>query len=483
MADHLARFMSPAYLGNRRAPAPGPSGAIRLFCLVIAVPVIAWFAIPADSLRAQPAERKIDVVPSGSVPIAGDYWALLIGIDRYQNVPPLETAVRDVLGVRQALIERYGFQPDRMIQLTDAQATRTNIEQELYRLGQLAKADDSVLIYYAGHGQYDSDGRLGWWVPVEGQPKSPGTFITNASIRDYIEGMKARHVYLVADSCFSGTLFGKSRAMPPVNDQFYARLYAKRSRWGLTSGGMEPVADGGRDGHSIFAYHFISLLKENGDPYLVPSHIFDRIAPVIANNAEQTPRSEPLKGAGDEGGQFLFRLAVATSGAPASPTAKRPSAALSQAEQELKALEEQERETDDREKIAALQQQIEEKKKKIEEKKRKKIEEARVRPSDHARPRGDQLAAIRVEPLEPQPPGQPPQAKRAIGVLVTAVEPETVAALAGIQRGDIIQEVNREVIRSLEDYQRAAAKVPDGTVVLLLVKREGAYRFIPLNPR
>ncbi len=350
---------------------------------------LAWLATATVPLHAQPAERKIVVVPAGaasSVPISGDYWALLIGIDQYQTATSLETAVRDVMGVRQVLLDHYGFQPDRMILLTDTQATRTNIEQELYRLGQLAKADDSVLIYYAGHGQYDEDGRLGWWVPVEGQPKNPGTFITNASIRDYIEGMKAKHVYLVADSCFSGTLFGKSRAMPPLDDKFYARLYAKKSRWGLTSGGMEPVADGGREGHSIFAYHFISLLKENTDPYLVPSHIFDRIAPVIANNAEQTPRSEPLRGTGDEGGQFVFRLAAATGGTPASPTAKRPSAALAQAEQELQALKAQEQQIDqdrmtveEEQRLQAVQQQIERKKQQIAEKK-KAIEEARVRP-------------------------------------------------------------------------------------------------------
>src|SRR5262249_6700804 len=146
-------------------------------------------------------------------------------------------------------------------------------------------------------------------------------------------------------------------------------LYAKRSRWGLTSGGTEPVADRGKGGHSIFAYHFITLLQENIDPYLIPSVIFDRIAPSIANNADQTPRSEPLKGAGDEGGQFIFRLAVPVP-ATASKSGQKPgpSAALLQAEQELKALEQQERVAEDEEKLAILQQQIEEKKKRIEEK-------------------------------------------------------------------------------------------------------------------
>lgn len=278
--------------------------------------LLAWLLIIIMLGYAEPTlaeSRRIMPMPEaapGSVPIAGEYWALIIGIDKYTHAPRLETAVKDATGVRDALLTRYGFTRERIIELLDAQATRTRIENAFVRLIQQIGAEDSLLIYYAGHGQYSQDGQLGWWVPVEGQPHSPGTFITNASIREYIKGMKAKHVYLVADSCFAGSLFSTSRAMPPLNDQFFKRLYASRSRWGLTSGGTEPVADQGRDGHSIFAYHFIKLLQENTDPYLVPSHIYDQIAPLIANNSEQTPRSEPLKGAGDEGGQFVFRLAA-----------------------------------------------------------------------------------------------------------------------------------------------------------------------------
>lgn len=268
-------------------------------------------------LSARASQRDLSVKPKASteaVPITGEYWALIVGIDSYQFAPPLETAVRDVEALRDILIERYGYQRERIIELLNDQATRTNIEDALYQLGRQASAGDSVFIYYAGHGQYDEEGSLGWWVPVDGRPKNPGTFITNASIRDYIRGMKAQHVYLVADSCFSGTLFG-TRALPPIDDRFYAKLFTKRSRWALTSGGTEPVADKGREGHSAFAYHFLTLLRENTTPFLIPSRIFDQLAPVIANNADQTPRSEPLRGAGDEGGQFVFRLARSADGA------------------------------------------------------------------------------------------------------------------------------------------------------------------------
>src|SRR6185295_4769091 len=189
--------------------------AVLVSALGIAVDV-GW---DTDARAQQRDLLAVPKVKPGSVPIDGDYWALLVGIDDYQNAPKLETAVKDVTGIRDVLVTRYGFSLEKITMLINGRATRTNIEHQLYNFSQLTKPDDSILIYYAGHGQYDEEGRLGWWVPVEGEPKNPGTFITNASIRDYIEGMKARHVYLVADSCFSGSLFGKSRGLPPINDQ------------------------------------------------------------------------------------------------------------------------------------------------------------------------------------------------------------------------------------------------------------------------
>lgn len=175
-----------------------------------------------------------------------------------------------------------------------------------------------MFIYYAGHGQYDQARDHGWWVPTDGEPRQAGTLITNATILRYIKGMQARHVYLVADSCFSGSLFG-TRALPPITDRWYAELYKDRSRWGLTSGATEPVADKGLEGHSPFAYFLLKVLRENTQPYLVPSTIHESLAPLVANNTTQVPRSEPLTQTGDEGGQFVFRLTETPAKPPAPP--------------------------------------------------------------------------------------------------------------------------------------------------------------------
>lgn len=347
--------------------------------------ILSVLTVLLGSSSALADKRDLTIMPKvapGSVPIAGENWALLVGIDKYRDreIPALGTAVKDAEAVRDLLIERYGFKADRVRTLLNEQATRVAIEGALYRLGQQAGPNDSIFIYYAGHGQTDIEKVRGWWVPHDAKADDPATFIKNASVRDEIAAMKAKHVYLVADSCFAGTLFAQSRTMPAFNDKFFTRLYQNKSRWGLTSGMNEPVADQGKGGHSIFAYFFLKVLRENEDPYLVPSHIYDQLAPLVGRNAEQQPRSEPLQGAGDEGGQFVFRLAEAMVKPSVSKSAAAPSAALMQAEQELKALEAQERQADEQNKLAAVQQQIEEKKKQVERKKQEVIEEARVRP-------------------------------------------------------------------------------------------------------
>ncbi len=262
----------------------------------------------------QSSTRGVTVVsqnPQEIIPISGEYWALIIAIDKYKNFPPLHSATKDAQALKDVLHERYGFSDSRIEMLVDKEATRSNIEGALIQMGKKTKPDDNVLIYFAGHGEYNADSTLGWWVPVDADPDNPGTYILDAVVRNYVRSMRAQHVYLVADSCFSGNLFASNRSLAPINDKFYSKLQAKRSRWGFTSGNLEPVSDNGLNGHSVFAYYFIKFLKENTSLYVVPSEIANHVIPLVANNSAQMPRSQPLQAANHEGGQLVLRLTEA----------------------------------------------------------------------------------------------------------------------------------------------------------------------------
>ena len=79
----------------------------------------------------------------------------------------------------------------------------------------------------------------------------------------------------------------------------------------MTSGALEPVADGGSEGHSAFTFFLLRELRENRAPYLLPSDLHTRIKGGVAANARQSPQFGLLQ---DTGGRQRVRAP-----APAAP--------------------------------------------------------------------------------------------------------------------------------------------------------------------
>lgn len=147
----------------------------------------------------------------------------------------------------------------------------------------------------------------GWWIPADAKGGDPVTYLNNFLVQTYMRSMKARHVLLISDSCYSGTLFGQTRAIPQVIDhKYYLNLYNEKSRWGMTSGNKTPVSDQGAGGHSVFAYQLLKALRKNEKPYISTQELYTRIAPLVSNNSEQTPLCRPIRNTGDQGGEFVF---------------------------------------------------------------------------------------------------------------------------------------------------------------------------------
>ncbi|EFK05401.1 caspase domain protein [delta proteobacterium NaphS2] len=236
----------------------------------------------------------------------GEYKALIIGINDYKGprIPDLETPINDATVLAKVLKEKYGF---KVRLLLDREATKEAIYKGLRNLAASTKPSDSVLIYFAGHGDLDRTYNDGWWIPADAKGGNPVTYFDNVQVQKAMRSMKARHVLLISDSCYSGTLFGKARSLPHViDDKYYMSLYNEKSRWGMTSGNKTPVSDQGTGGHSVFAYQLIKELEKNDKPFLSTQEICTRIAPVIANNSDQTPLCRPIVNTGDQGGEFVF---------------------------------------------------------------------------------------------------------------------------------------------------------------------------------
>ena len=83
------------------------------------------------------------------------------------------------------------------------------------------------------------------------------------------------------------------------------------------------------------------------------------------------------------------------------------------------------------------------------------------------------MGGVDVEDLTPAIAGRLRLAPDIQGVVVTRVNPGGAAAEAGLEPGDVIQEVNREPVTDVREYRSAVGKA-EGDAVLLLVHRRGS---------
>ena len=179
----------------------------------------------------------------------GTYHAQVIGNNDYAKLPKLETAVAvavalaDAEAMAELLKTRYGFK----VQLL-RNATRNDILRALNRYRAELTEDDNLLVYYAGHGWLDRQSNTGFWQPVDAEADDDLNWIANEALTRRLLAMNARHIMVVADSCYSGTLArSASSALPTARDQdtWLQRVAEKRSRTAIVSGGLEPVAEPG----------------------------------------------------------------------------------------------------------------------------------------------------------------------------------------------------------------------------------------------
>ncbi|MFC1474916.1 caspase family protein [bacterium] len=245
-------------------------------------------------------------------------YALIIGIDQYQDkrIPDLKNAVSDAKALRDVLVSDYGFKPENVRELYDADATRENILSKLLEFARMSFGKyGSLFIYYSGHGQFEPSIKSGFWIPHDAdKDKYPSSYINNSELRDYLGGVKAKHTLVVSDSCFSGALLS-SRATRDLDrsqgDRYFKEIMRRSSRKIMLSGGMkEEVADGSMldkcEGHSIFACYFLEALRENDGEYITGDEVFGWLQIPVTNNSRQTPAYAPLADSGDEGGEFVF---------------------------------------------------------------------------------------------------------------------------------------------------------------------------------
>ncbi|MCU0289849.1 MAG: SUMF1/EgtB/PvdO family nonheme iron enzyme [Acidobacteria bacterium] len=276
----------------------------KLFILGILI------SLTIPTLLAQEKGTLDSVTPYSNQSISIDFehqWAFIIAIDRYVYLNPLKYPVKEAGQVANLLENRYGYSSSRVKTLPDDKATYGAVMAQLRWYVQNLAEKDNLFIYFSGHGYKDDVLKKGFWMPCDAcsdtqaardeKEKATETLvkISNHDIVDVLRECKARHIFVVADSCFSGQFFA---AQPKVG-RVPGTHYNLKSRQLLASG-RELVGDGD------FGKYFVRCLEANQEPYLLASDIITNVRTMVMNNTNLEPEGKTVKNTDDEGGEFIL---------------------------------------------------------------------------------------------------------------------------------------------------------------------------------
>lgn len=289
--------------------------------------------------------RNLRAIDSSSAPeLSANYdksWAVVIGINHYEHLNCLDRANLDAAGMAELLVSKLGFKKDNVFIVLDPppddlprdlnvhsrRATKAVIEDLIFdRLPQLAKPNDRVLIFYAGHGDRrlvpeSKLNSIGYLVPSDAVPDKWHTFIEWDAIMRAGDYCPAKHMFYLLDACYSG--IAASRVTIKAS-HFSDNMLKARVREVLTAGtAKQAVADAGPKGHSLFTSYVLEGLSGAAgifDKSIVTAselmvYVRNRVAP--SKDSKQTPAFSTLDT--EPGGDFVFVL----------PPQKKPASDLS----------------------------------------------------------------------------------------------------------------------------------------------------------
>ncbi len=170
------------------------------------------------------------------------YYGLFIGVNNYEDpsVTYLDNPIKDAQKLFDVLTTEYTFDKENAQFIKDA--TREDIINSLDELAKKVTTEDNVLIFYAGHGWWDKEANIGYWLPSDARQNRKAAWFGNSRLVDYLKAINSKHTLLIADACFGGAIF-KTRTAFPNAQKTINILYELPSRKAMTSGTMNEVPD------------------------------------------------------------------------------------------------------------------------------------------------------------------------------------------------------------------------------------------------
>lgn len=259
-------------------------------------------------------------------------YALVVGVSDYtRGWPDLQGVAEDVVAV-SATLEKKGFNVTRINNPTYRELNKA-IQSFISQYGN--KKDNRLLFYFAGHGytvKRSWGQEMGYFVPAdapspnENQYEFEETALAMQRINEYALRIDSNHAMFLFDSCFSGSLFAISRAIP----QNISYKTTRPVRQFITSGSAgEEVPD-----KSLFRKVFIDALEGEGDinrdGFVTGNELGEYLQERVVNYSlgGQHPQYGKIRHPNLDKGDFVFSLGLSESSPPQPPPPLQPEHSL-----------------------------------------------------------------------------------------------------------------------------------------------------------
>jgi hypothetical protein len=251
------------------------------------------------------ATKKEEKVYNSDVDKAGyklaedpDAFAVVIGIEKYQLIPPADFGERDAQTVREHLAA-LGFPQRNIVHLSGSMATKSNLEKYLeHWLPEKVKEGSKVVFYFSGHGAPDIDSKQAFLVPWDGDVKFLAqTGYPLKKLYANLNALKAKEVLVALDSCFSGA--GGRSVLPKGARPLVTKVDEGADRMGKlvilsASEGDEISLSDEKQGHGLFTYYLLKGLNERKGAVTVKG-LYDYLVPRVQDGARQQNRDQTPK--------------------------------------------------------------------------------------------------------------------------------------------------------------------------------------------
>lgn len=220
----------------------------------------------APAASSLPATDKKQMHPQG-----GNLHALVVGVARYRDpkIPALKLADNDAMAFSEFLkSQKKVFKETHVKLLLNEQATKSEMEKFLYYTLHKVGKQDTVILFFSGHGACDPLRPSDFlFLSYDAEPEYLGATAVKMSGLDFLKGMEAERILIIADACHAGGFSQmKPKATFQVQQQFLNEI--------RSSSGCAVIASGRGDQlswevpnlkNSVFTHTLIEGLKGKAD--------------------------------------------------------------------------------------------------------------------------------------------------------------------------------------------------------------------------